>query len=132
MSPTHDPTTPNDHRGHLAGPAPVAMWIGLLLAPTTFLVHLQVAYLLVLGDCGRDGGRWLVHGSGIVALLVAAIGLWAAWLTWIRSGRTDPGEEGTPTARTRLVGITGLGLSAALVLILAAQVVAGFVTPRCQ
>lgn len=132
MPPTTDPTTPNDHRGHLAGPAPVAMWVGLLLAPAAFFTHLQAGYLLVLGDCGRDGGKWLVHGAALVAVMLAAVGVWAAWAAWVKSGRRMPGDEGTPTARTRLLAVSGLGLSIVLLLILIAQLVAGFIVPRCQ
>lgn len=132
MVPTTDPTTSHDHRGHLAGPAPVLTWVGLLLAPAVFAVHLQGAYLLVLADCGQSGGAWLVHGAGIVATLVAAAGTFAAWLAWSRAGAGSPGEEGTPMARTRLLAIAGGGLSSVLTLILLAQTIAGFFTPRCQ
>lgn len=132
MTPTLDPTTPNDHQGHRVGPAPVAMWVGLLLAPAAFFVHLQGAYLLVLRDCGRDGGRWLVHGAGLLAVLLAAAGVWAAWLTWVTAGRTSPSDDGTPAGRTRLLGIAGLAMSSILLLILIAQLIAGFILPRCQ
>lgn len=132
MAPTTDPTTPNDVRGHLAGPAPVLQWVGLFLAPAIFAIHLQGAYLLVLTDCGRSGGAWLVHLAGIAATLIAAAGTAAAWLTWIRAGAQQPGEEGTPTARTRLLAATGGGFSAVVTLILLAQTIAGFVVPRCQ
>lgn len=132
MTPTKDGATPHDFRGHLAGPAPFVQWVGLLLAPLAFAVHLQGAYLLVLADCGREGGAWRVHAASVVAVIVAAVGVWAAWVSWLRSGSRSPADEGTPAARTRLVAASGLGMSAILVLILIAQVVAGFIVPRCQ
>jgi hypothetical protein len=86
----------------------------------------------VLRDCGRDGGRLLVHLAALIAVAVAAAGVWAAWLTWVRAGGQKPGDGGEPVSRTRLLAASGLGVSALLVLILLAQFVAGFVVPRCQ
>jgi len=132
MVPTRDGATPHDYRGHLAGPAPLAQWIGLFLAPAAFFLHLQGGYLLVLNDCGRDGGAGLVHAAGIVALLLALVGVWAAWITWVRGGREQPSDSGDALGRTRLMAAFGLGVSAHLALVLAAQVVMGFTIPRCQ
>lgn len=132
MSPTTDPATSHDHRGHLAGPAPVLTWVGLLLSPAVFAVHLQGAYLLVLADCGQSGGAWRVHLAGILAVLLSAAGTFAAWVAWSRAGAELPGDDGTPTARTRLLAIAGGAMSAVLTLILLAQTVSGFVVPRCQ
>lgn len=132
MADTTEPTAAHEHQGHSAGPAPWLQWIGLFLAPAAFFAHLQVAYLLVLRDCGRDGGLFLVQLAGFLGTALAAAGLWAAWMAWVRSGREQPGDAGGALPRTRLVAILGLGLSAVLVLILAAQWIAGFVVPRCQ
>ena len=75
MPPTSDPATPSDHRGHLAGPAPVAQWVGLLLAPAVFFVHLQVGYLLVLWACDARGptaeGMRAIHAAGALAVALA-------------------------------------------------------------
>lgn len=129
---TSDPTKSHAYRGHAAGPAPVTQWLGLFLAPAAFFVHLQVGYLLVLRDCGRDGGQVLVHLAALAAVLLAAAGLWAAWVTWVRAGGEKPGDDGGPAPRTRLIAATGLGVSAVFVLILATQLVAGFIVHRCQ
>lgn len=132
MAPTTDPTTPTDNPGHRTGPAPVAQWLGVGLAPAAFLVHLQAGYLLVLLDCGWDGGALLVHASAAMAVLVALAGAFAAWVTWTKSGREMPGDTPGALGRTRLFGIVGLALSGILTLILLAQFVAGFIVPRCQ
>ena len=132
MAPTHDGATPHDYRGHVAGPAPVAQWLGLGLAPAAFVAHLQGAYLLVLADCGRDGGFGWVQLSGLLAIVIAGLGVYAAWLTWARAGREQPRDDGGPVPRTRFMGLVGLGVSGLTTLILVAQLVSGFVVPRCQ
>lgn len=130
--PTHDGATPHDHPGHRTGPAPVAQWLGLALAPAVFLAHLQANYMVVYWSCNRDMGRWLVHLVSIAALAIAAIGLWCAWLAWVRSGAEAPGEAPGPTPRTRMLAACGLGVSAVATLLLLAQLVSGFVVPMCQ
>lgn len=132
MTPTHDGATPHDYRGHLAGPAPVAQWIGVALSPAAFAAHLQGAYLLVLSDCGRDGGFGWVQLSGVVAVALSALGVWAAWLTWVRAGGGNAGDAGDPVQRTRFMGLVGMGTSGLVTLILIAQFVSGFIVPRCQ
>lgn len=132
MAPTHDGATPHDFRGHLAGPAPVAQWVGLLLSPAAFAAHLQGAYILVLSDCGRDGGFGWVQLSGILAVVISALGTCAAWLTWVRSSNGSSGDTGDPAQRTRFMGLVGMGTSGLLTFILLAQLVSGFVIPRCQ
>ena len=132
MSPTHDGATPHDHRGHALGPAPVVQWIGLLLAPFAFLMHLEVGYLVVNWVCNFDrSGAW-IHMAALVAVLAAAGGTFAAWLTWSRAGRSKPGDAADILSRTRLLGVAGLTIGAVMTFILLAQFVMGFVVPRCQ
>lgn len=132
MSPTVDGATPHDVPGHTTGPAPVAQWVGLLFAPAVFFVHLQVGYLLVLWACGRPGGALWVHVAGALSVVLSAVGLFAAWITWQRAGAEKPGDAGGDIPRTRLLGATGLGTSAALVMLLIWQWIAVFITPMCQ
>ena len=132
MVPTRDGATPHDYRGHLAGPAPLAQWIGLFLAPAAFFLHLQGGYLLVLNDCGRDGGAGLVHAAGIVALLLAPSPHPGDPCRPDPDEREQPSDSGDALGRTRLMAAFGLGVSAHLALVLAAQLVMGFTIPRCQ
>ena len=132
MTPTHDPSTPSDHRGHLEGPAPISQWVGLLLAPAAFAAHLQVGYLLVLWGCGRSTGALWIHVAAAAAILLAALGVYAAWLAWVRAGGEPPGEGPGPVPRTRILAATGLSMSSVLVLILIAQLIAGFVISPCH
>jgi len=131
MPPTADPGTPHDHRGHVEGPAPVAQWVGLLLAPAAFALHGQGAYLLVLRGCGRPSGFWLVHLAGAVAVLLAALGTATAVVAWRRAAHASEEREAS-TRRTRLLGFTGVWMSAVLTLLLAAQWIESFVIPPCE
>jgi hypothetical protein len=79
----------------------------------------------------RGGDAW-VHLVDLIAVVLAAIGVWAAWHAWARAGRVDPGEAGGPGPRTRFLGVTGLGMSAGLTLILFWQGVAAFFISTCQ
>ena len=112
-------------------PAPVAQWVGIVLAPATFAAHLQISYVLVRWSCLRDADVWM-HVVDLGAIALAAVGTWAAWRAWERAGRVDPGEEGGPLPRTRFLGVTGLGFSAMITLVLIAQWVAAFFISTCQ
>jgi hypothetical protein len=79
-------------RDEVAEPAPVAQWIGLFLAPATYAAHLQIGYVLVRWACVRGGDVW-VHLVDLIAVVLAVVGIYAAWHAWSRAGRVDPGEE---------------------------------------
>lgn len=112
-------------------PAPVAQWVGLFLAPLTYAAHLQITYVLVRWACVRGGDVW-VHLVDLIAVVLALVGVYAAWRTWTSAGRTDPGEEGGPGPRTRFLGVTGLGFSSAITLLLFWQAVSAFFISTCQ
>ena len=132
MTPTHDGATPHDHRGYRLGPAPVLQWVGLLLAPVAFLAHLEVGYLLTTWACDFDRSTGWLHGAALLAVLVAAAGTGAAWITWSRAGNEPPGDSATISGRTRLLGASGVAMGSVMTLLLLAQLVQGFVVPRCQ
>jgi hypothetical protein len=119
--------------------APVLQWVGFLLAPVAFFAHLEIAYLLIPWACARQAPIW-PHLLGAAAVLVAAAGIGAAWLTRVRtrSDRNTPQASGHPVEgpgaipRTRFLGDTGLGLSGLLTLILLMQFIAGFFITVCQ
>jgi hypothetical protein len=111
--------------------APVAQWVGLLLAPAVFFAHLQITYVLVPWACVRGGEVW-IHVSGVLSVVLALAGAVVGWRAWMRAGREVPGDGGGSLSRTRFVGATGLGLSAMLTLVLFAQWLTAFVISPCQ
>ena len=112
-------------------PGLAAQWMGLLLAPAAFFLHLQFAYAVVPWACRHRNDFW-IHASGIASVVLAALGTLVAWRVWQREGGTDPGEGYGISPRARFMGVVGLGTSAVITLILLAQWVAVFVVSSCQ
>src|SRR5215218_259734 len=105
--------------------APVLQWVGFFLPPVVFFVHLQVGYVLIPWACTTHGDVW-VHVVGVASVLLAALGTFAAWVTWLRGGREYPGEGPGSLPRTRFVGAVGLGMNAVITLILLLQWIVAF------
>jgi hypothetical protein len=111
--------------------APVLQWVGLLLPAASFFAHLQIGYVLVPWACTTHQDIW-VHVAGIASTILAAIGTMAAWRTWMRAGREEPGEGEGALPRTRFLGAVGLGMGTIFTLILFAQWIAAFFIASCQ
>jgi hypothetical protein len=107
-----------------------ALWTGLLLAPTAFLLNLEVAYALVPTACSSS--RLLVHVVHAVCLLLAAFSALTAWRMWSLTGETWPGGAGGRLARSRFMAGLGLFLSLLFVLVIVAQWIPSFVLNPCQ
>jgi hypothetical protein len=108
-----------------------ALWAGLLLAPTAFLLNLEVAYALVPTACSSQN-RLLVHLVHVVCLVMAAAGGFIALRSWRAGGETWPGEQGGPVGRSRFMAGLGLLLSAFILLVIVAQWIPSFVLNPCQ
>lgn len=108
-----------------------ALWAGLLLAPTAFLLNLEVAYALVPTACSSQN-RLLVHLVHLVCLLIAATGGFIALRSWRVGGETWPGEQGGRVGRSRFMAGLGLMLSGFILLVLLAQWIPSFVLNPCQ
>jgi hypothetical protein len=108
-----------------------ALWTGLLLAPTAFLLNLEVAYALVPVACS-DGSRLVIHIVHLVCLVLAALGTLAAWRMWRVTGETWPGGAGGHLSRSRFMSGLGLFLSLLFVLVIVAQWIPSFILSPCQ
>ena len=128
---TSDPRTGADHHELPPERGLAAQWVGLLLAPAAFFLHLQFAYAVVPWAC-RHGNDFWIHASGIASVVLAALGTLVAWWVWRREGGGDPGEGHGISPRARFLAVTGLGTSAIITLILLAQWVAAFVVSSCE
>ena len=106
-------------------------WVGMFLAPAAFFLHLQVGYILVPWGCVQRTTLW-IHVVGILSILLAIAGMAAAWVTWRGADPNGPDDAGGVYPRTRFMGISGLGTSALLALILFWQWVAVFFINPCQ
>ena len=111
--------------------APVAQWVGMFLAPATFVAHLELTYNLVPWACVRGGELW-IHVSGVLSVVLALVGTLTAWRAWLSAGREVPGEAGGSLPRTRFLGAAGLGFSATITLVLFGQWITAFFIGVCQ
>lgn len=134
MSAEHpsDDVSRETHQPELRGPAATRQWVGLLLSPAVFAMHFQLNYLLVLWVCGNGVGTIPIHLTSAAALALSLFGGWIAFTAWRSGGDKTPSDGHGAFPRTRLIGTLGMGLSSVLSLILLAQLISGFVPPRCQ
>lgn len=123
--------TAREGRARDPGPAPRAQWLGLFLAPAAFFAHLQVRYVLVPWACATNGQLW-IHVVGVLALVIAVLGAFAAWRTVKSADREKPGHAGGAIPRTHMLGVMGLGISLMFVLVLLGQWASVFFFSACQ
>ena len=116
---------------HDPGPAPRGQWVGLFLAPAAFFTHLQLRYVLVPWACATNGQLW-IHVVDVLALALALLGAFVGWRTWQSAGREEPSEAGGAMARTRMMGVMGVGMSLMFALVLLGQWVTTFFFTPCQ
>jgi hypothetical protein len=109
----------------------MALWTGVLLAPSAFLANLELGYLLVYPSCTR-GSSLPVHLVHAVWLLVGLAGVLVAWRAWRAEGTAWPGEAGGPAGRTRFMAGVGAVSSLFFVLVMAAQWIPAFTLHPCQ
>ena len=107
------------------------LWAGLLLAPTAFLLNLELAYAVVPHACSSQN-RLPVHLVHLVCLAIALVGGAFALRSWRYCGETWPGEEGGPVSRSRFMAGLGLLLSVLFALVIVAQWIPSFVLSPCQ
>jgi hypothetical protein len=108
-----------------------ALWTGLLLAPSAFLLNLELSYLFVRPSCVQETVL-PVHIVQTGCLLLAILGTLMAWRCWTAEGREWPDEAGGPVARTRFLAGVGFLASALFVLVIVAQWVPTFALHPCQ
>jgi protein-S-isoprenylcysteine O-methyltransferase Ste14 len=111
--------------------APVLQWIGLFLPALTFFAHLQIGYLLVPWACATGQDIW-IHVAGLLSVVVASLGVLAAWRTWGRAKEQEREQAERMRSRTRFMGEAGVGMGAIFTLILLAQWIAAFFIRSCQ
>ena len=121
-----DPRTDVPDKGILR-----ALWIGVLVPPTAFLINLEVAYALVPRACGSRTVL-LVHLVHLVTLALAVYGGVVALRTWRRSGATWPGGGGGRIGRTQFMAGLGMLMGLMFVAVIVAQWIPSFILDPCQ
>lgn len=107
-----------------------ALWFGMLAGPAAWFLHLNVSYALVRYIC-LNGGRWLLHLTTGVTLVLAAAGVWVAWRSWKRMGEPAVTRGPGTLGRSRFMALGGLGLSAFFLAIILLGWLPGLVLDPC-
>ena len=107
-----------------------ALWTGLLLAPTAFLINLELGYALVPAAC-RTGSTLALHLVHLACLLLAVGGVLVARRN--RGPSDITGADGnSDTDRDRFMGQVGVAVGLLFALVIVSQAIPGFVLSPCQ
>jgi hypothetical protein len=101
-------------------PALTRLWIGVLLAPASWIADLLVRYLMIRFANTHDR-RWLLHVPTIICLSLLLAGGYLCW----RERRSAHGGDPSLKARATLAG-WGLALAAYFLLLILTQAYPGF------
>jgi hypothetical protein len=107
-----------------------ALWTGLLLAPTAFLINLELGYALVPTAC-RTGHTLPLHLVHLACLLLAVAGIMVARGNRGSSDLTEADGHGHAT-RARFMGRLGVAVGLLFALVIISQAIPGFVLSPCQ
>jgi hypothetical protein len=107
------------------------LWLGLLIAPLVFLLHLEVNYSLVTQLC-QSTHKIAIHLVTFAAVLVSAAGGFIAWRNWQEAGRKLPGEGAGIIEPSRLMSAVGVFISILFIVILVAQWIPQFIFDPCN
>lgn len=107
------------------------LWLGPLIGPLAWITDLQVSYSLNRPAC-EQGSSLLLHSATLVALLIAAVGVWLTWRNWKRAGESWPGEEEGIIPRSRFLAFVGFGVNVLFVLAIVTQAIPKFMLSPCQ
>jgi len=106
-------------------------WIGILLAPVTWIVSFELNYALVPFAC-QSRSTWPLHSISIFALAIAGLGLIAAGYTWSATGKVALTDQADTVHRNGFLGMFGLLFSGILIVLIAAQWIPVFFVDPCN
>ena len=110
----------------------LALWAGALIGPVTFLVLLQVNYLLVMWTCSAQAaGRWPLHLASLLGLGAVAYAGWLSYRNSERTGRALEDEGGGAVPRSRFLSTLGLMTSTLFFYVVLAMWVTTFLMSPC-
>ena len=117
---------------YTSAPGLLALWFTVFAGPISFLLHLQLGYMLVDWAC-RENGVLVLDLITIGAIALALIGALVGWRIWVRLGREWPkGSRGGPIARSRFMSMSGVLLGLMFALVAMAQGYPALVLNPCQ
>ena len=109
---------------------PLLLWLGWVIGPGAWALHLLGSYLLVSRAC-EAGSMWMLHATTLVTLLLSLAGAAMAWRPCGRGGRRWPGSGDGEAGRIRFMAVMGLLISALSALLVVAEGVPNFFLGPC-
>jgi hypothetical protein len=109
----------------------LALGSGFFVGPFSFLLHLQLNYMLVSWAC-VTGRSFVLHLVTLGTVLLIAGGGLLAWRSWQETGREWPNDSDGVVPRSRFLAVLGLLLSMLFLFIIIAQWMATLVLSPCQ
>jgi hypothetical protein len=118
------------HRGREPRRLLLAQWLGVLVAPAVWFLHLNFSYVLGAYACARDMS-WLLHLATVAALALGAAGLAAGWWALRAAGRASRDRGEAAQGRPRFLALGGVALSAYFLLLIGASELNNLVLDPC-
>jgi hypothetical protein len=107
----------------------LALWTGVLLAPTAWVAHLLGSYAVATVGC--EAPSFALHAITLASLGAAILGGVIAWRT---SQHLQEGPDVDPDrlGRRRFMGWGGVALSALFIFVIAVEAVPSFLLRPCE
>jgi hypothetical protein len=109
----------------------LALWTGFLAGPLVWLLSFGARWSLSGWVCAFHWKPALFVIAFVALLMVAGSGF-LAWTEWQRVGREMPGEAGGAVARSRLLAMFGVALSALSLLLILSQAIPEIMLGACE
>lgn len=117
---------------HWSEPAGLpALWFGVLAGPISFLLNLQLNYMLTPWVC-KHGGQLVLHIVPLIFLVIVAAAGWVSLRSWRRTGSEWRADGGGVIPRSRFLAVLGVLTSALFVLVILAQWIPNLFLSPCQ
>ena len=108
-----------------------ALWLGMVGGPIVWLLYLQVSYILAPRAC-RAGDKTALAVVAVVALVATIAVTIVAWRAWRATEADYSAGEGTVLGRSRFMALSGLGISALIILLVIASFIPIVVYGACD
>lgn len=112
-------------------PRNLALWAGILVGPIVWLISFEANYALAPWACIKQG-KLSLYVISIIALLISAGSGLLAWREWKELAREFLAEGGGALARSRVMALAGMLMSAMFCLVIVAQAVPELVLAACE